>query len=388
MKLLTDQHYMQLALQLALQGALTCAPNPQVGCIIVKQNQIVGQGYHHQAGTPHAEVHALREAGDAAKGADVYVSLEPCSHTGRTPPCVDALIQAKVKRAIIPFADPNPLVAGQGIAKLHQAGIEVTLGVEADKAAWQNRLFLTAQLTHKPYVIAKWAMTTHGELRHATQRWISNNQARAHAHTWRQRINAILVGKQTAVIDNPSLTNRSDAILPSQRKQPLRIVLSRSQDIPLFAEDGITPLHLSHKGLPGETWWVSSGDVSQANSKRWDTDIFQWQLPGHNKSMLDLDYLLNFLAAKQISSLMVEGGSHTLQDFFSANLIDEAHVYLNTAESISLPYPDNCFWHPLKNFTLIKKEVFDDNTYLQYANPISLSTRLNKLLLPKESYHV
>lgn len=388
MNLLTDQHYMQLALQLASQAVLTCAPNPHVGCVIVRQNQIVGQGYHHQAGMPHAEVYALQEAGDAARGADVYISLEPCSHTGRTPPCVDALIQAKIKRVIIPFADPNPLVAGQGIAKLHHAGIEVTLGIEADKAAWQNRLFLTAKLTHKPYVIAKWAMTADGELTHPTRRWISNAQARAHAHTWRQRVDALLIGKQTAILDNPRLTNRSDAILPSQRKQPLRIIISRNQDIPLFAQDGKTQLHLSHKGLPGETWWISPGNVLQASSKLWDTGIFQWHLPSQDKSTLELDNLLDFFASKQISSLIVEGGPHTLRDFFTANLIDEAHIYLDTSDDKPLSYPNNAFWSSLKHFNLIKKEILADNIFLQYANPISTSTRLRKLLLLEESNHV
>lgn len=373
----TDNDYMQLALELAAKGELTCAPNPQVGCILVRDGRIVGQGYHHEAGSPHAEVYALREAGAMAEGADVYVTLEPCSHTGRTPPCVDALIAAKVARVVMPFADPFPQVRGQGIAKLQAAGITVTTGVKADSAAWQNRLFLTPYLTHKPYVIAKWAMTTDGQLLHPTSRWISNEKARAHTHTWRQRMDAILVGKQTVIQDNPALTTRIEGLVHEKIRHPRRLILSHSPNIPIQSCRDQTKLQLSHPGLPGETWWLSPAHIKEPIASVHLPGITQWQLPSHN-AHIDLSYLLTFLDKHKVGSLFIEGGPQTLRAFFDAGLIDEAHIYIDAPNIHDLPWPSDNFWSSLKSFNKIAQVTFDDNTWLQYAKPSHMAEKLNE----------
>ncbi|MFN7097352.1 MAG: bifunctional diaminohydroxyphosphoribosylaminopyrimidine deaminase/5-amino-6-(5-phosphoribosylamino)uracil reductase RibD, partial [Gammaproteobacteria bacterium] len=209
-------YFMQRALSLAAHGRFTAHPNPMVGCVIVNNGQVVGEGYHVQPGTPHAEVHALQQAGSLAAGADIYINLEPCSHFGRTPPCIDALIAANVKRVIIPFTDPNPRVNGQGIARLQEVGIEVIHGIETEKAIALNRFFLHAMNTGKAYVIAKWAMTLDGQLTLAnpTQRWITEVEARDHTHQQRAQVGAILIGANTLRLDKPQLTARPRDIDP------------------------------------------------------------------------------------------------------------------------------------------------------------------------------
>ena len=367
-----QREYMTLALHLAAQGELTCAPNPQVGCVIVRQGHIVGQGYHHRAGEPHAEVHALQEAQHMAEGADVYVTLEPCSHQGRTPPCVDALIKARVARVIIPFADPHPRVSGQGIAKLKQAGIDVITGVLATEAAWQNRLFLTAQLDNKPYIIAKWAMTTAGELTHPSRRWISNEASRQHAHLWRQRVDAVMVGKGTVLSDNPALTNRAAGLSTLQRRHPLRLIISRSNVIPALCGD--KPCQLSHPGLPGETWWISPGTHTEPLSQPHRPGLTQWQLPSSGQLLL-LPTLFSFLATQHVASVLVEGGPQVLAQCFEAGLVDEAHIYIDAIHA-ALPKSHEYFWHPLAYFQKRDEVHLDDNIWLQYAKSSDLASRL------------
>lgn len=310
-------YFMQRALSLAAHGRFTAHPNPMVGCVIVNNGIIVGEGWHVQPGTPHAEVHALQQAGSLAAGADIYINLEPCSHTGRTPPCVDALIAARVKRVIIPFTDPNPRVNGGGIARLQKVGIEVITGIEAEQAARLNRFFLHAMATRKAYVIAKWAMTLDGHLTLANpnQRWITGENARDHTHQQRAQVGAILIGANTLRLDKPQLTARPQNIAPTLIKHPRRIILSSNGDL-----DNALLSQLS-----GDTWVVSAkANKALANLPR----VNQLIIPNaENPEQVDLSQLLTWLVEQECHSLLVEGGNQTLAAFLQANLIDELQIY-------------------------------------------------------------
>lgn len=309
-------YFMQRALSLATRGCLSAHPNPMVGCVIVKKNHIVGEGWHIRPGTPHAEIHALQQAGAAAAGADVYVNLEPCNHTGRTPPCVDALIAAKVKRVIIPFADPNPLVNGQGLLRLKQAGIEIISDIETEKARELNRFFLKAMSTKQAYVIAKWAMTLDGQLTRADQqRWITGAAARDHVHQQRAQVGAILIGANTLRVDKPQLTARPANIAPEFIQQPKRIILSSNADI---ASEFL-------QSLTGETWIISATPKSTPSEF---SHIHYQVLPdASHPGKIDLSRLLTWLVEQNCHSVIVEGGHHTHTAFFNDGLVDELHIY-------------------------------------------------------------
>ncbi|WP_088189303.1 bifunctional diaminohydroxyphosphoribosylaminopyrimidine deaminase/5-amino-6-(5-phosphoribosylamino)uracil reductase RibD [Desulfosporosinus sp. FKA] len=218
----TDETFMSKAIKLAGQAWGRTSPNPMVGCILVKNNQIIGRGYHQKAGTPHAEVHALSEAQDQAKDATAYVTLEPCSHFGRTPPCSDALIKAGVKRVVVAMQDPNPLVAGRGIQRLRKAGIQVDVGVLHHEAASLNEAFCKAITTTMPFVLYKTALTLDGKIATGTgdSRWVSSELSRQYVHQLRNQYDVILVGSETIIHDNPALTCRL-----SGGRDPIRLVV-------------------------------------------------------------------------------------------------------------------------------------------------------------------
>lgn len=225
-----DQRMMDLCLSLASRASGRTAPNPLVGCVIVRDGQIVGQGFHPEAGQPHAEVFALREAGELAKGATVYVSLEPCSHYGRTPPCSEALIAGGVGKVVVGMVDPNPQVAGSGIAKLRQAGIEVVVGVQEEACRRLNEGFIHRMLHRQPLGILKYAMTLDGKIATDTghSAWVTSPEARSEVHKLRKSCDAVIIGANTARRDNPRLTSRSS----DRADNPLRVVMSRNLDLP------------------------------------------------------------------------------------------------------------------------------------------------------------
>lgn len=228
-----DRHWMQRCLDLARQAYGKTAPNPMVGSVIVQDHQIIGEGFHPKVGQPHAEVFALREAGDRSVGATLYVNLEPCSHYGRTPPCADAVIAARVARVVVGMIDPNPLVAGQGIAKLRQAGIEVTVGVEEEGCQQLNEAF-SYRIQHcRPFGILKYAMTLDGKIATATghSAWVTNPAARSHVHHLRAGCDAVIIGGNTVRRDNPLLTTHG-----MSDRQPLRVVMSRTLSLPIEAQ--------------------------------------------------------------------------------------------------------------------------------------------------------
>ncbi|NDJ19574.1 bifunctional diaminohydroxyphosphoribosylaminopyrimidine deaminase/5-amino-6-(5-phosphoribosylamino)uracil reductase RibD [Myxacorys almedinensis A] len=220
---------MQRCLELARTAFGRTAPNPMVGCAIVQKGEIVGEGFHPKAGEPHAEIFALRQADTRALGATLYVNLEPCSHYGRTPPCADAVIAAGIGRVVIGMVDPNPQVAGQGIAKLRDAGIEVTVGIEAADCQTLNEAFVHRIVHHRPFGILKYAMTLDGKIAATTghSSWVTGTAARQEVHQLRSRCDAIVVGGNTVRKDNPFLTTHGVA-----QHTPLRVVMSRTLDLP------------------------------------------------------------------------------------------------------------------------------------------------------------
>lgn len=314
----TPLDYMSLALLLAEKGRPTVSPNPMVGCVLTKENRIIGQGYHQRAGQPHAEINALQTVDTDPRGATAYVTLEPCCHHGRTPPCTDALIKAGIKKVYIACLDPNPLVAGKGVTALKNAGIEVEVGLCATQATQLNEIFFHYIQHKRPFVIAKWAMSLDGKTithPHDT-RQISNSVSQQHTHQLRQQVDAILVGANTACSDDPQLTSRcnnDEAI-----KQPLRIVLTTRGELPL-------QLKLLNGSLPGNTLIVTT---EKQHSFPQTKQIEVLVIPKNSQGKTDLHALLDELGQHEITSLLVEGGMTIHHSFFQANLVNKTHVYI------------------------------------------------------------
>lgn len=311
MTVLSHQHFMQLALDYAAHGRLTVSPNPMVGCVIVKNNLVVGVGYHQRAGEPHAEVHALNDAGDNAKDAIAYVTLEPCCHYGRTPPCTQSLIKAGIKKVYVACLDPNPLVAGKGVAELRGAGIDVEVGLYGEEASQLNEIFFHFIKHKRPFVIAKWAMSLDGKtITHPEDsRQISSHESQLHTHELRSQVDAILIGANTARMDNPQLTAR----LINQAKQPIRIVLSTDGDLPkdltLFTDK-------SNKTIV----------ATCATDIEIDAEILVVPKDANQKVLLRA--LLGELGKRNITSLLIEGGMTVHQQFFAENLVNKIQVYV------------------------------------------------------------
>lgn len=228
-----DYRWMARALELAARGLLTTTPNPRVGCVIVQNGEMIGEGWHVRAGEPHAEVHALAMAGERARGATAYVTLEPCSHHGRTPPCADALVKAGVSRVVVAMEDPNPLVAGRGLARLRDAGILTHSGLQESEARALNIGFISRMTRGRPWLRLKVAATLDGKtaLENGVSQWITGDDARRDAHRWRARSCAVLTGIGTVRDDNPQLNVRA---IPTER-QPLRVVVDARLETPLNA---------------------------------------------------------------------------------------------------------------------------------------------------------
>lgn len=320
----TDITYMTLALALAEHGRGSASPNPMVGAVIVNHERMLGQGYHAMAGGPHAEIIALREAGTAARGATLYVTLEPCCHHGRTPPCTEAIIQAGIAHVVIAATDPNPLVHGKGIESLRNAGIQVTTGVLEKESTALNTVFNHYIQTKMPYVTAKWAMSLDGKtVAHPEDhRQITGASALAHAHVKRSLVDAILIGANTAKADNPQLTARDpDTDTPLQR-QPRRFILSGDADLPLH-------LRLFNEPLAANTCVITTEQSPAASRKALlDHGITTLIAPTHANGDVDLKAMLKLLGEQTITSLLVEGGMTTLHAFFQAGLVDSIDVYL------------------------------------------------------------
>lgn len=317
-----DHFYMQQAIDLAKLGRFTTTPNPNVGCVIVKDDQIIGKGYHQKAGEPHAEVHALKMAGDEAIGATAYVTLEPCSHFGRTPPCADALIKAGIIRVVIAMQDPNPNVAGNGIKRLKEAGIDVTIGVLTEQAESINKGFLKRMRTGLPYVQLKLATSLDGKVAMASgeSKWITSSMAREDVQQFRAQASCILSTRATVQADNASLTVRYNELpdeikkiyLPEKIRQPIRVIID-SQDQLMGTENIFNQ--------PGETWVVRKKDSFIAKQNT------QLIIESSNDKLINLSKLFALLAEKQINSVWVEAGAHLAGALIEQNLVDELIIY-------------------------------------------------------------
>jgi diaminohydroxyphosphoribosylaminopyrimidine deaminase/5-amino-6-(5-phosphoribosylamino)uracil reductase len=307
---------MARAIRIAKQGCFTTDPNPQVGCVIVKNNQIVGEGWHQRAGEPHAEINALNVAGEQAQNADCYVTLEPCSHFGRTPPCADALIKAGVKRVYIAMQDPNPKVAGQGIAKLKHAGIEVTVGILENKAEQLNKGFCKRMRTGRPYVRSKIAMSLDGRtaMSSGESQWITGVAARQDVQKLRAQSSAIMTGTGTVLADDPALTVRPEGDWypdEGEVRQPLRIVVG-DHKLPEY-------VHL----------FDDPYDILAVTTQKQVIGRFVDVLTvAEKKGQVDLSAMMSELAKRDINDILVEAGSVLNGALLNAGLIDELIIYM------------------------------------------------------------
>ena len=308
----SHETYMKRCLQLAAQGLGKVAPNPMVGCVIVHQNQIIAEGYHEVYGSAHAEPNAIRQVNDELlKDCTLYVTLEPCSHFGKTPPCANLIIDKGIKHVVIGNLDSNPLVSGKGVQKLRDAGINVEYGILDEECRELNKRFFTFHEQKRPYVILKWAQTLDGYIsrwplpENKTENWITGNESKQLVHNWRTQEQAILIGHNTLVADNPLLTARL-----AKGKNPIRMVLSKylelDANLNVFNHDAPTVIF---------------------NTKQQETN--------EHTEFIKIDWnnrtqeVLNYCFQKGISSLIIEGGTQTIEQFMQTNAWDEARLFIN-----------------------------------------------------------
>ena len=310
-----DHAYMSQALQLAEKGLYSTSPNPRVGCVIVRDGKIAGSGWHVQTGQPHAEINALNIAGRAAQGATVYLTLEPCSHYGRTHPCAEALIRAKVAKVIIAMQDPNPLVAGKGASLLKQSGINVLVGLMGERAKDLNVGFVSRMINNRPWVRMKIAASLDGKtaLNNGVSQWITGEAARHDGHRFRARSCAVLTGIGTVLEDDPQLSVR----FIETSRQPLRIIIDSQLKIPTTA-----------KVLRGEGELIfTTTDNKERISALKEAGARPIILPSE-KGKIDLAGLMQILADFEINELLIEAGNRLSSAFIREGLVDELIIYL------------------------------------------------------------
>lgn len=303
--------FMRWAIALGEKGRISAPPNPWVGCVIVKDGEIIGEGYHKAPGLEHAERIALKNAGPLAKGATVYISLEPCSHDGRTPPCVNALIEAGVKRVFFPLLDPDPKVSGRGMRKLKEAGVEVKIGIGKEEAIRSLKPYLHHRQTGRPFTVIKTAISLDGKTAAADggSRWITGEEARRDVHFLRAQSGAILVGSRTALQDTPSLTVRGVEV----EKQPLRILIDSKGEVPPkgpLADCNLAPTLLFTTSHAAKKDWESCGAEVIIKEK------------------MILDEILIELGNRGVIQLLVEGGGRLHAAFMQQKLVNQVVVYL------------------------------------------------------------
>jgi diaminohydroxyphosphoribosylaminopyrimidine deaminase / 5-amino-6-(5-phosphoribosylamino)uracil reductase len=316
-----DAMYMQQALTLAREGAGLVSPNPLVGCVIVKDGEVVGQGYHQRYGGPHAEVHALQEAGSRAHGAVLYVNLEPCCHTGKTPPCVEAVLRAGIGRVVAALRDPNPLVAGGGVARLQQAGIPVTLGVCEAAARELNEAFIKHVTTGRPFVTLKCAMSLDGKIatRTGASQWITSPPAREEVHRLRHATDALLVGIGTVLQDDPLLTTR----LPDRHGvNPVRVIVDSTLRLP--AQARVATVTSDCHTLVATTSRATQESLQRLRDQGLEIVV----LPTYDDGRVDLEALLQYLGERKMTSVLVEGGATLNATLLRRRLIDKVLFFI------------------------------------------------------------
>jgi diaminohydroxyphosphoribosylaminopyrimidine deaminase/5-amino-6-(5-phosphoribosylamino)uracil reductase len=310
---------MQMALELAKQGRGWTSPNPMVGAVIVKDGTVVGKGFHEAAGGPHAEIHALDEAGEKARGATLYVTLEPCNHTGRTPPCTQAIVRSGIKRVVAGMKDPNPKVAGGGLAFLKSQGLALSVGVCEDKCRRLNEIFIKYVTTSLPFVILKCAATLDGFIATHTgdSKWITNPLSRQFVHELRHAVDAIMVGIGTVLKDNPRLTTRLEG---RKGSDPMRIVLDSHLTIPPNAR-------LLHLASDSDTLIVTGRSAPAEKKKMLERPGIRFLALKDDGGQIDLAALVRELARMDITSLLIEGGSRVNSSALRAGIVDKIHIF-------------------------------------------------------------
>ncbi|TCK98814.1 diaminohydroxyphosphoribosylaminopyrimidine deaminase/5-amino-6-(5-phosphoribosylamino)uracil reductase [Natranaerovirga hydrolytica] len=310
-----DEKYMERAIELAQKGVGYTNPNPLVGAVIVKDNRIIGEGYHMSYGGPHAEVNALNNAIEPVEDATLYVTLEPCSHYGKTPPCAKAIVEHKIKRVVIGMIDPNPLVAGNGIKILEDNGIEVITGVLENEIKSFSEIFIKYITTKKPFCILKTAMTLDGKISTASgdYKWISNEASRKYVHRLRHRVSAIMVGIGTILNDDPRLTTRLDDI---EGKDPVRIIIDTSCRIPLDSK--VFNINSNAKTIIVTTKKAPSEKISQLMEK--NVEIIMTPL---KEDKVDMECLMERLGQEKIDSVLIEGGSTLNYSALKSGIVDK-----------------------------------------------------------------
>lgn len=355
---MTDERYMVRALELARRGRFTTTPNPNVGCVIVRDGEIVGEGWHQRAGEPHAEVHALRMAGEKAKGATAYVTLEPCSHHGRTPPCCDALIAAGVSRVVAAMQDPNPQVAGRGLYRLQQAGIDVSHSLMMSEAEALNRGFLKRMRTGFPWIQLKLGASLDGRTAMASgeSQWITSAAARRDVQHFRAQSSAILTTSATVLADNPSLTVRWNELNENTRQQLDEPSLRQPVRVVIDSQQRVTPQHRLI-AQPGETWLMRS----EFDQQSWPDSVSQIAVPLRGEQ-LDLVAMMMLLGQRQINTVWVEAGAQLAGALLQVGLVDELIVYMapkllgNAARGLcELPGLEQLGDAPALNFSDVRK---------------------------------
>lgn len=313
-----DARWMRRALKLAARGQGRVEPNPMVGCVLVRAGRVVGEGYHRRYGGPHAEVHALRQAGAKARGSTAYVTLEPCAHFGKTPPCADALVAAGVARVVAAQGDPFPEVAGRGFRKLRRAGIQVDRGLLAAEARELNAPFLTRVLLQRPYVILKWAQSADGRIatRTGDSKWISGPESRQLVHRLRARLDAVIVGSGTVLADDPQLTARDVPV----RRVARRVVFDSRLVTPMAAK-----LVATARQWP--TLILTTPAASARKRLQLEQAGVEVMICRQRNTRVDVADALGHLSALGMTNVLVEGGSQLLGSFRDAGFVDEAWVF-------------------------------------------------------------
>ncbi|MFD2922827.1 bifunctional diaminohydroxyphosphoribosylaminopyrimidine deaminase/5-amino-6-(5-phosphoribosylamino)uracil reductase RibD [Halobacillus naozhouensis] len=312
-----DERYMSMAIQMAKETVGQTSPNPSVAAVVVKNNQVVGLGVHVKPGEPHAEVHALRMAGEKAQGAEIFVTLEPCSHFGQTPPCAQAVIDAGIKRVIIASHDPNPKVSGRGIKMMEKAGLTVETEVLIDEADELNRAFFHFIKTKQPYVRLKSAMSLDGKIATTTgeSQWITGETARQDGHSYRHRSAAILVGINTVLMDNPKLTTR----IAGGGNNPVRVVLDTHLRTPSDSQV------IQDREAPT---WIFTGDSVEGDEVTHFQDFPHVKVIKLETENVQVEAVLDYLGEQKLTSLLIEGGGTIADAFVRAGKVNETITYI------------------------------------------------------------
>jgi len=314
------EKHMKRAIELAEMGRGTTSPNPMVGAVIIKDDRVIGEGYHKRAGEPHAEINALKNAGEDVAGATMVVSLEPCNHFGRTPPCTEAIINAGISKVVVGMIDPNPKCAGGGVKRLRDAGIKVEYGFFADEVAKQNEVFIKYITTGRPFVLLKAAVSLDGKIAETpgVSTPITGEEARKRVHGLRNEYDAIMVGIGTVLADDPLLTTRLEK---GETKDPVRIIVDSRAKLPPSSKLASTAREV--RTIVATTTFAPLQNIEALSLKGLETiKLNTWD------GSVDIEVLLEELGARGISSLIVEGGSNLIASFVKADLIDKYLIFV------------------------------------------------------------